>query len=151
VTVRTTATGLVLLLALAACGGESKSEREHEQEGLSQAADRNTCLAQAHKATLPKGFPQDFPFPARTVVYSVEDRGDAGMIATGVTDLPFKQVLAALNGPAQKAGFKVTNGETEEHDAEANWEGNGYRGRWAIRESGTCDGETVVQVLALQQ
>lgn len=145
------ATGLVLLLALAACGGESESERQRDHEGLSQAADRNTCLAQAHRAEIPKGFPEDFPFPRRTVVYNVEDRRDAGTIVTGVTDLPFKQVLAALNGPAQKAGFTVTNGETEEHDAEANWEGNGYRGRWAIRESATCDGETVVQVLALHK
>ena len=150
-TARATATGLALLLALAACGGESESEREHEHEGLSKAADRNTCLADAHRTTLPQTFPRDFPFPGRTVVYDVEDRGNDGTIATGVTDLPFKQVLAALNGPAQKAGFKVTEGETEEHDAEANWEGNGYRGRWAIRESGSCDGETVVQVLALQK
>jgi hypothetical protein len=69
-------------------------------------------------------------------------------VVTGVTSTPFRKVLAALNGPAQRAGFKVTDGETEEHDAEANWVGNGYRGRWAIRESGSCPGETVVQVLS---
>ncbi len=150
-TARSTAVSLVLLLSLAACGADSESEQEREHEGLSAAADRSTCVAQADQVTLPDGFPADFPFPDRTVVYHVEDRGDAGMIATGVTGLPFKQVLAALNGPAQHAGFEVTDGETEEHDAEANWQGNGYRGRWAIRKSGSCAGETVVQVLALRQ
>lgn len=140
----------LLLLVLTACGGEAAREsREHE--GASGAADRSTCLAQADAVALPDGFPRGFPFPGRTVVYDVEDRGDAGTIATGVTDLPFKQVLAGLNGPAQEAGFKVTSGETEEHDAEASWEGNGYRGRWAIRESSSCEGETVVQVLARRE
>jgi hypothetical protein len=86
--------------------------------------------------------------PPQTIVYDAEDRGDEGVVVTGVTDLPFTDVLGALNGPAQDAGFTVTSGETEEHDAEANWSGNGYRGRWAIRESATCPGETVVQVLA---
>jgi hypothetical protein len=144
------ATAAALVLALTACGssGETSSEKAKEKE-LEKAADRSTCLADASQVSgLPDGFPKDFPFPDKTVVFDTEDRGSDGVIATGITSLPFKQVLAALNGPAQDAGFKVTNGETEEHDAEANWAGNGYRGRWAIRESGTCDGETVVQVLA---
>ena len=146
------AVSLVSALFLGGCGSDKKSESEGEHEAehetISQTA-TETCLADAKKvSSFPDGFPQDFPFPGKTVVYDVEDRGKDGVIATGVTDLPFKQVLAALNGPAQDAGFKVTNGETEEHDAEANWKGNGFEGRWAIRESGTCSGETAVQVLA---
>jgi len=46
------------------------------------------------------------------------------------------------------AGFRVTNGETEEHDAEANWTSGDQEGRWAIRESADCPGETVIQVFA---
>ena len=65
-----------------------------------------------------------------------------------MTDTEFKDVLAALNGPAQKAGFQVTNGETEADDAEASWSGNGYTGRWAIKESASCPGETVIQLLS---
>jgi hypothetical protein len=45
----------------------------------------------------------------------------------------------------------VTSGETEEDDAEANWAGNGYVGRWAIKKSATCPGETVVQLLSQRQ
>ncbi len=139
-----------LLLAGAGCGGESKAQKERDRE-LEKAADRNTCLADAKRVSdLPAGFPADFPFPDQTVVYDAEDRGSDGVVVTGVTSLPFKEVLAAMNGPAQDAGFKVVDGETEEHDAEANWTGKGFRGRWAIRESGSCDGETVVQVLAAE-
>ena len=145
------AVSLAGALALTGCGSdkksESESEREKERETIAQAAPE-TCTADAEQVELPAGFPSDFPFPAKTVVYDVEDRRGDGVIATGVTALPFRQVLAALNGPAQDAGFEIEDGETEEHDAEADWKGNGYEGRWAIRESGTCQGETVIQVVA---
>ncbi len=142
------------LLSLAACGGSDSSAtgEDPDAEEFSAAADRSTCLDDAQPVgDIPDGYPTDFPMPPQTVVYDAEDRGAEGVVVTGVTDLAFKDVLAALNGPAQDAGFKVTNGETEEHDAEANWAGNGYRGRWAIRESASCTGETVVQVLATSE
>ena len=46
------------------------------------------------------------------------------------------------------AGVTTEDGETEERDAEAEWKGDGFRGRWAIRASVTCSGETVIQVLS---
>lgn len=138
---------LVLVALTAGCGGGS--EDEGEEHDFDKAADRGVCVAQAHQVKdVPDGFPSDFPFPDGTVVYHAEDRGEDGIVVTGISGKPLEDVLAALNGPAQDAGFKVTSGETEEHDAEANWSGNGYRGRWAIRESSECPGETVVQVLA---
>jgi hypothetical protein len=139
-------------MTLSACDGDAAASEDHDSEALSVAADRSTCLADAKPVdALPDGYPEDFPLPPHTVAYDAEDRGEEGVIVTGVTDLPFQQVLQALNGPAQDAGFKVTNGETEEHDAEANWEGNGFRGRWAIRESASCDGEVVIQLLSKKQ
>lgn len=140
-----------LLLALTACSSDPGTSAGPEV-GEGAPADRSTCLADAEAlAELPEGYPADFPLPPQTVAYDAEDRGTEGVVVTGVTDLPFTDVLAALNGPAQGAGFTVTEGETEEHDAEANWTGNGFRGRWTIRESASCPGETVVQVLALQE
>jgi hypothetical protein len=145
---------MATLLLLDGCGGSGSSAKKADpaEAGLGKAADRSTCVPDAKKlASYPTAFPKTFVFPPRTVLYDAQDRGAQGVVVTGVTDLPFKQVLAALNGPAQAAGFKVTSGETEAHDAEANWTGNGFRGRWAIRESSTCPGETVVQVLSTNQ
>ncbi len=140
---------LLTALALVACGSTEKKSEGAKESDFEQAADRTTCVADATKVTsYPAGFPEAFPFPDQTVVYDAEDRGADGVVVTGITSLPFKQVLQAMNGTAQDAGFKIASGETEEHDAEANWTGQGFRGRWAIRESGSCDGETVVQVLA---
>ena len=141
-----------LLLALTACSSGPDRAATDPDAGEGAAADRSTCLADAEAlAKLPADYPADFPLPPQTVAYDADDRGEEGVVVTGVTDLPFADVLDALNGPAQDAGFAVTEGETEEHDAEANWTGNGFRGRWAIRESSSCPGETVVQVLALPE
>jgi hypothetical protein len=53
-----------------------------------------------------------------------------------------------MNQDVASAGFEIEQGETEKHDAEAEWKGNAFHGRWAIRESAKCSGETVIQVLS---
>ena len=122
--------------------------RDPDAGGFSAAADTDTCVKDANAVTsTPDGYPAGFPLPAGTVVFHIEDRGQDGVIATGVTATPFDDVLAAMNA-AKKSGFEVTSGETEDDDAEANWTGNGYVGRWAIKKSATCPGETVIQLLS---
>lgn len=162
--------GLVAVLlvgTLTACGGSSDkasgpgsgtdasgSAREPAGEGaLAGAADLTTCRSDARPAPTPYGdnFPQDWPFPSDAVVYHAEDRGADGTIVTAVTSQPFKDVLEFMNTDVVAAGFGRESGETEEHDAEAEWKGNGFRGRWAIKESADCTGDTVVQVLAAHQ
>jgi hypothetical protein len=149
--------GLAVIMLLASgCGGEGgKSEAEKKREaGFEKAADASTCLADAKPADLEavsSGYPTDFPLPDGAVAFNAEDRGQDGVIVTAVTDKSLKSVLGTLNGTAQDAGFKVTSGETEKHDAEANWEGNGFRGRWAIKESAKCEGEVVIQVLSKKE
>jgi squalene cyclase len=159
--VRAAALAAALLLglpALTACGGgsdaeESSSERAREQaaeQELETAADRSTCRADAEAVDAPyaDGFPQAWVFPPDTTVYDVEDREGTGVIVTGISSAQFADILDFLNHDAVDAGFAVTEGETEEHDAEANWKAGDEVGRWAIRESADCPGETVVQVFA---
>jgi hypothetical protein len=143
----TAAATVALMLVAAGCGDKGSSDPD-AGAGFS-AADMSTCVADAQQVSdFPDGYPTSFPMPDGTVLYNVEDRGEEGVVTTGVTTTAFKDVLSALNGPAQKAGFTVTDGETEAHDAEANWSGSGYTGRWAIRESSSCAGETVIQLLS---
>jgi hypothetical protein len=144
---------VAVLLAVSGCGGKASSAGAPgpDATGFSAAADTSTCLKDASPVTsTPDGYPTGFPLPPGTVVFNIEDRGADGVIATGVTGTPFTDVLAAMNA-ASKAGYKVTTGETEEDDAEANWTGNGYTGRWAIKKSATCTGETVVQLLSKKE
>ena len=143
----------VLLAGLTGCGGgsdEATKEKKESGEGFSRAADLSTCKADAKQAAKPygAGFPQDWPFPAQTVVFNAEDRGADGTIVTAVSSLEFAKILRFMNHDVVAAGFHIEEGETEKHDAEAEWEGNDFHGRWAIRESAQCSGETVIQVLS---
>jgi hypothetical protein len=140
---------VVLVSTLTGCGGSTGSGSAAEAD-LTAAADLSTCAADARSVEPPygDGFPEDWPFPRSTVVYNAEDRGGDGTIVTAVSTVPFLQVLDFMNGDVVDKGFAIEKGETEAHDAEAEWEGNGFRGRWSIRESAQCPGETVVQVLS---
>ena len=145
-------------LLLAGCGSgsggsDSSAEKAKEKARFEKAADTSTCVAGAkpYSGTLPADFPRAFPLPDGTVLFNVEDRGADGVIGTGVVKTGLEDALAVLNGKAQDDGFAISNGETEDHDAEANWAGNGFRGRWAIRDSATCDGEVVIQLLSKKQ
>lgn len=140
---------IALVLALSTSGCESTEERDAEH-AMEQAADVTTCRAAATPAPTPygDGFPADWPFPPRTTVYNVEDRGGDGTVVTGISSAEFKTILGFMNHRVVDVGFAIEQGETEEHDAEAEWEGNGFRGRWAIKESADCPGETLIQVLS---
>jgi hypothetical protein len=145
------ALGLAAALVISGCGGkEATSDRPADSASPSAVADTGTCVADATPAPSPYAgdFPDDWPFPEGAVVYSVEDRGDGGTVVTAVAPSGFPDVLDFMNSEVVGSGFATESGETEDDDAEAEWSGNGYRGRWAIRESATCDDETVIQVLA---
>ncbi|HWJ81220.1 MAG TPA: hypothetical protein VNS55_03195 [Nocardioides sp.] len=138
----------------AAVNGETGVELgSGEEVGEEAAPDLGTCVADLTEAPspYPRGFPADWPWPEGTVVYDAEDRGDYGVVVSAATTTPFSDVLDFLNTDVQQAGYVVTTGETEERDAEADWEGEGFRGRWAIRTSSSCPGETTIQVLSTRE
>lgn len=148
------ALGLAVALVLSGCGGSeggaATEETDESPAPTGAVADTSVCVGDASPAPTPYAgdFPDDWPFPDGTVVHSAEDRGDSGTIVTGVVDAEFPEVLDFMNRDVVGAGFETESGETEDDDAEAEWSGNDYRGRWAIRESASCPGETVIQVLA---
>jgi hypothetical protein len=140
-------------LLVSGCGGKARHEGHTEKDSFERAADTKTCVADAkpYSGTTPTNFAKGFPLPKGAVLFDVEDRGAEGAIGTAVVEADLKAVLAVFNGQAQSQGYKITEGETETHDAEANWAGNGYRGRWSIRDSATCDGQVVIQLLSKKQ
>ncbi len=139
----------VLAGSLTGCGGSAGGEDKDADRGT-PAADLSTCKADATAAPKPYGaaFPTGWPFPPETVVFDAEDRGADGTIVSGTSSASFKDVLASMNQDVTAAGFTNSHGETEKDDAESNWSGHGFHGRWAIRVSAKCPGETVVQVLS---
>lgn len=149
--VRTVA-ALALLAAatLAGCGGgESDEDRAAEKQLRASGAPTPVCADQVtDPATVPAAFPADFPLPDGAVVYGSERRSGGRTIVYAVVDRDVKAVLEQLQDAMKGAGFTLTEGEVEERDAESNWTGNGYTGRWAIRAVAGCAEQTSVTVLA---
>jgi len=142
---------VAVLVALASgtltAGCESAAEKAADKQ-LGSAQRQVQCAASATPVARPSGVPAGLPIPAQAVLFQVDDRGKDGLVLSAVSSEPFKNVLAAMNAGYSTNGFKITGGETEEHDAEANWAAGGRRGRWAIREiSSQCPGDTLVTVL----
>jgi hypothetical protein len=154
-TVRTAVTAaLVLAFALAGCGGSS-GESEADKKADKQLRTGNkvpkfVCADKAKEQPKPKSFPADFPLPAGSVVIGSEERDAGRVIVYAVSPADVKATLAQMQ-KIPDAGFKLTEGEVEERDAESNWEGNGYVGRWAIREIDGCTDQTSVTVLAQEK
>jgi len=147
-----TLVALVLLgsATLAGCGGgESDEDKAAEKQLRASGAPTPVCSDQVtDPATVPTAFPADFPLPDGAVVYGSEGRSGGRTIVYAVVDSDVKAVLKQLQDAMKGAGFTLTEGEVEERDAESNWTGNGYTGRWAIREVARCPDQTSVTVLA---
>jgi hypothetical protein len=144
-----TAALLVLAVApLAGCGSDDaaataapagKSEdhdaegKDAEQPGTPQHVD---CPADATEVDLPADFPA--PLPEGAVVVAVQQRDGHRTVVTAVVPAGEPDVLAGLQAAYPDAGLTLTEGETEERDAESNFIGDGVTGRWGIRELTDC-------------
>ncbi len=144
-----TALALVAAAVLTGCGGgDSEEEKQAEKQLAAGGAPTPVCVDQAESAEVPAAFPADFPMPKGSVVYATQERSAGRTIVYAVVDTDQKAVLSYLQEAVPAAGYQLTEGEVEERDAESNWAGNGYRGRWAIREVAGCTGQTSVTVLS---
>jgi hypothetical protein len=137
---------LLGVLLLAGCGGSG--------DGTAEAAvDTPACQASLTPTAVPKdgSFPEDWPFPDGTFVTGTEQVPGGGLAVTAQVGAEFDQVLPFMQHDLEDAGFVATKGEAERDDAEATWAGHGWSGTWAIKESETCKGTTLLQVAAVEQ
>ena len=141
----------LLLLAglLAGCGDDgaaassSPTSASHEKDGGEEAgAERSgtpatvDCPADATPVDVPGDLAA--PLPRGTIVVAVDQRDDGRTVLTGVVPAAEPDVLADLQQAYPAAGITLTEGETEERDAESNFTGSGLTGRWGIRALEDC-------------
>jgi hypothetical protein len=97
----------------------------------------------------PAAFPAAFPLPPGTAITSQESRsGGRIIIHTLVPALDVKGVAEFFERELPKAGFEITEGESEPGEAEANYQGQGFTGRWKVNTIDGCVGAVTLQVLA---
>jgi hypothetical protein len=144
--IRRTALPAVLLLAgaafLSGCSGSAASTGAGETDAASKAAETTgtpktvDCPGTAKAVDLPSGFPA--PLPAGTVIVAVQKRDEGRTVVTGVVPAAEKDVLKELQTAYASAKLTLTEGETEDRDAESNFTGSGVTGRWGIRALTDC-------------
>ena len=136
---------LAALTLLAGCADEMEDAMAETGSGATPAA--LVCAADAKAVDLPEGYPAQATLPDGVVVTGVQARSQGRTVVTAVSPKPFKQTLADMQQAYSTRGWTPSEGEVEDRDAESNFDGNGLRGRWAIREIPDCTGNTSVSVL----
>jgi hypothetical protein len=116
----------------------SHEEDDGEEAGAEQSGTPQTvdCPPDATAVDVPSDF--SAPLPQGTVVVAVDERDDGRTVLTGVVPAAEAAVLADLQQAYPAAGITLTEGETEERDAESNFTGGGLTGRWGIRALEDC-------------
>jgi hypothetical protein len=134
-------TALRLLPALLAVAG-AVALSGCDEKGVTEAAkgvgtvESVDCPGEAKAVDLPPEVTA--PLPHGTVVVDVRHGSEHRTVVTGVVPAAEKDVLADLQKAYPAAGLTLSEGETEEHDAESNFTGGGTKGRWGIRELTDC-------------
>jgi uncharacterized protein YceK len=152
--------GALVLLATAAVSGCGSAVKETAvqavketavqavKETAGQAAQlQTTCAKDAKPVGLPFDFPASAKLPQGYFVDAVDKRDAGRTVVSAVSPKPFRQTLKDMQATYSANGWKLSEGEVEEADAESNFSGNGIIGRWAIRSITACEGNTGVSLV----
>jgi hypothetical protein len=128
----------VIVLALAGCGGDGKSE-ESEGGGEAEAACTGSPLSAAPK--LPAKFPA-----FDSVTYTQQSTQGPTEIVEGYYEGDVEGAHDEVKAALERAGFTVLFDELEEDDSEVSWKGQGRSGQVALREECGDSDRTFVHI-----
>lgn len=153
------AAGVVASLVLAACtedgstppddGGDSAATAETPTEPPTETPTDvpPVCSRSAEEVSIPPEM-GNLVFPERTVIFDVDERGDNGVVLTGVTDLLYRAAAAQMRRLYSSPPFSILDLDEIEGALGAVWLGPSISGRWQVTDiSDTCPGDTEVRVL----
>jgi hypothetical protein len=111
------------------------------------------CTHAGKPIALPKGFPQQFPFPAGTAITHAEHRKYGLVLITGyIPSNSFKDTESYFKNYLPLAGFdteKFVQYNPEEVSGE--WEGHHFAGHWSLTAfpPGMCKGQIIFGASAI--
>jgi hypothetical protein len=142
----------LVLLATAAVSGCGSAAKETAGQALTKTPGQAgrlqmTCAKDAKPVGLPVDFPASAKLPPGYLVDAVDKRDAGRTVVSAVSPKPFKETLKDMQATYSANGWKLSEGEVEEADAESNFSGNAIIGRWAIRAITVCGGNTGVSLV----
>lgn len=141
---------LVLLALVSAGCASQQSNRGAEPLASTARASPGMlpgCAGTGARIERPSDFPASFPLPPGTVMTSEERRSGGRLIVHMLAPSDAKAVARFFERELPTAGFRLTGGESEPGEAEANYEGSGYIGRWKVQDVDGCPGAVSLDVL----
>jgi hypothetical protein len=104
------------------------------------------CAPAATPMALPDAFPEMFPLPRGAVVREARDDGKT-MNVEALVPGEIRGVAETLLVAIPQAGFDLGEGDSEEHEAESHFSGNGFAGFFKLNTVGGCDGANTLAVV----
>jgi hypothetical protein len=105
------------------------------------------CYPAAEEVSIPPEM-GNLLFPERTVIFNVDERGDNGVVLTGVTDLLYRAAASQMRKRYSSPPFSILDLDEIEGALGAVWLGPSISGRWQVTDiSESCPGDTEVRVL----
>jgi hypothetical protein len=134
----------IAIATLAGCGG-SGNERDAKPDS-SGPRTLPSCAPEARGAVLPEGFPEDFPLPPGTVVRRASGEGGT-LNVDALVPGDIRAATTFLLDELPSAGYELGEGDSEEHEAESHFSGNGFDGFFKLNTIGDCDGANTLAVV----
>lgn len=139
-------TGLVLCCSLQGCSG---LEQPQVDTLTPPHGPLPACAEASTSITRPSEFPARFPLPPGVVITRHEWRTQNRLIIYTVVPYDWQTTLTYLNKAVPGAGFELSGGEMEIGlEAESDYAGNGYRGRWVLHAIAGCPDVSTLTVLS---
>jgi hypothetical protein len=87
-----------------------------------------------------------FPLPKGTIVREARDDGKT-MNVEALVPGDIRDVAGSLLDDLPAAGYDLGEGDSEEHEAESHFEGNGFDGFFKLNTVGDCDGANTLALV----
>jgi hypothetical protein len=136
---------VVVLLALAGgCGSDGSGGGGKEARSTVTALP--ACASAASSRSLPARFPDSFPLPDGAVVRKALDDGRT-MTIVALVPGDIRAVADSLLEDLPGAGYDLGEGDSEEHEAEAHFDGDGFAGFFKLNTIAGCEGANTLAVV----
>ena len=126
-------------------GAEASPARPAES-GMVAGPPLPACVRAAAAVPPPEAFPEDLPLPPGTVITAARMTAAGAAYIDGYAPLSHIDAARFFLEEMPAAGYVNGRGDSESHEAEAPFSGNGVDGRWIVVTVPDCPAATYIVI-----
>lgn len=93
------------------------------------------CADAGNPVDAPEGLPPELPLPPGLVLTDAQSPAEGDFNLRGVVEGELQDVADFFREELPRKGFEPGEGDQEEHEQEAEFDGHGYEGEWRVVKS----------------